>query len=410
MIGKSRVQRATSRAGLSLLEVLFSIGVALIGLLGVAALLPLAVYYMGRGSVADNAAIFGRSAVSAFKSRQMHRNTMWAVWNPGANAFVMFFASPAVIIDPLLFPSPLVGGGPSFCIDPLYLSRSVRDGNPPPSLFPAVPVSSTVEPRMARVTLRSAPGAPPLLSPNTPNPLFTMPSIVAEELFMLTDQHVYLLPRDRTLPPVPGFSVDPNTNQPEKRQYDPNLSWFATLTPIVSPAGGFFDDSDLYLLSIVVVESRDLRTDINENLTDRPIERVVDVHFHGNASTGDWAGGSVVLVNRPGRPESDLEVRPGDWLMLGGRLNNTGSPGPAVFRWYRVLSADRDSTELTGPVAANLFPTPSLANPRMYREVVLHGTDWNPNAVLQTQATILSGVTAVLEKIVRIETSSLWTR
>jgi hypothetical protein len=385
MIGKSRVQRATSRAGLSLLEVLFSIGVALIGLLGVAALLPLAVYYMGRGSVADNAAIFGRSAVSAFKSRQMHRNTMWAVWNPGANAFVTFLASPAAI-DPLLFPSPLVGVGPSFCIDPLYVSRSVRDGNPPPSLFPAVPVSSTVEPRMARVTLRSAPGAPPLLSPNTPNPLFTMPSIAAEELFMLTDQHVYLLPRDRTLPPVPGFSVDPNTNQPEKRQYDPNLSWFATLTPIVSPAGGF-NDSDLYLLSIVVVESRDLRTDINENLTDRPIERVVDVLF----PTGDWAGGSVVLVTRPNRPESDVEVRPGDWLMLGGRLNNAGSPGPAVFRWYRVLSADRDST---GPS----------------REVVLHGTDWNPNAVLQTQATILSGVTAVLEKIVRIETSSLWTR
>jgi len=366
MIGKSRVQRATSRAGLSLLEVLFSIGVALIGLLGVAALLPLAVYYMGRGSVADNAAIFGRSAVSAFKSRQMHRNTMWAVWNPGANAFVTFLASPAAI-DPLLFPSPLVGVGPSFCIDPLYLSRSVRDGNPPPSLFPAVPVSSTVEPRMARVTLRSAPGGPPL------------PAIVAEEWFMLTDQHVYKRQPDRTSLPEPFISSG-------KRQYDPNLSWFATLTPIVSPAGGF-NDSDLYLLSIVVVESRDLRTDINENLTDRPIERVVDVLF----PTGDWAGGSVVLVTRPNRPESDVEVRPGDWLMLGGRLNNAGSPGPAVFRWYRVLSADRDST---GPS----------------REVVLHGTDWNPNAVLQTQATILSGVTAVLEKIVRIETSSLWTR
>jgi hypothetical protein len=323
-----------------LLEVLFSIGVALIGLLGVAALLPLAVHYMGRGSVADNAAIFGRSAVSAFKARQMLRPTMWAASN----------------LDP-----NIVGIPPSFCIDPLYISRS---GNTGPSLFPAVRVYSPEEPRMARVTLRIAPGGPPL------------PAIVAEEWFMLTDQHVYKRQPDRTSLPEPFISSG-------KRQYDPNLSWFATLTPIVSPAGGF-NDSDLYLLSIVVVESRDLRTDItlNENRNDRPIERVVDVLF----PTGDWAGGSVVLVTRPNRPESDVEVRPGDWLMLGGRLKKAGSP--AVFRWYRVLSADRDST---GPS----------------REVVLHGTDWDPNAVLKTQATILNGVTAVFEKIVRIETSSL---
>lgn len=402
------------RDGVSLLEVLISIFTALVGLLGVAALMPLAIYYLARGSTMDNAAAFGRSAISDFKSRHMQRQNAWAIWNPGVGAFVPFQPNPAVI-PPTAPAGPLALQAASFCLDGLYVSRAVRDGNLPSNLFPAVPTTAPDEARMARVTLRSRPGVPPITPLSNPNPLFALPYTSAEQIFMVTDQHNYTLPRDRTLPPIPEIStfVDPNgVVQPEKRQFNPALSWFATLTPIVSANGGF-PQSDLYTLSVVVVESRDLRTDTTQNLSDEPIERVVDVFFHsitgptGNP-IGDWGAGSVVFMPRPGRPESDLNVRPGTWVMLAGRLIdlNSGNLGAGVFRWYRVLSADRDSSTLSSPTG--LYPAPPA--PGQYREVVLHGVDWNPNLVARTQAVLVSGVVAVFEKTVRMETSSLWTR
>ncbi|GIW91176.1 MAG: hypothetical protein KatS3mg109_1608 [Pirellulaceae bacterium] len=405
-----RVARASAgrlrTRGVTLLEVLISMGIAFIGLLGVAAMLPVAIYYLNRGVVADNAAVFGRSAVSEFKARQMSRANMWAVWNPNTNAFVAFRAEPAET-QPLNFVSPLVGQAASFCIDGLMLARCVRDGNVPPSFFPAVPFGVD-ETRMARVTLRTQPGASPIIPPGNPNPLFTIPYLTADEIFFLTDQLSFTRPKDRTLPPVPDISLDANSF-PEKRQFDPNLSWFATLSPIVGPSGGN-PLSDMYTLSIVVVEARDMRSDMSLNNSDEPVERVVDVYFHrapgAAVPTGDWAGGSVVLVSRPNRSEKDLEVRPGHWVMLSGRF----APGGAsVFRWYRVVSADRDTSVLTAADVALLYPpTASVGGP--YREVALQGLDWNPNAVVRTQATIISGVVAVLEKTVRIESSSLWTR
>ncbi len=404
----SRWQTADcNRNAVTLLEVLIAMGIAFIGLLGVAAMLPLAIYYLNRGVVADNAAVFGRSAVSSFKARQMHRATMWAVWNPSANAFVAFRAEPTEA-QPLTFPSPLVGQAASFCIDGLLLARCVRDGNVPPSFFPAIGFGPD-EPRMARVTLRTQPAAPSIVPPGNPNPLFTIPYLTADEIFLFADQLSFTRPKDRTLPPVPVISLDVN-NSLEKRQYDPNLSWFTTLSPIIGPSGGN-PMSDMYTLSVIVVEGRDLRTDMLLNNTDEPIERVVDVLFQKTPQTtqGDWAGGSVVLVPRPGRPETDLDIRPGQWLLLGGRFSPNGA---SVFRWYRVLSADRDTGVLTAADASNLYP-PALASAsvnRPYREVTLEGLDWNPNLVIRTQATLLNGVVAVLEKIVRIETSSLWTR
>ena len=49
-----------ARAGISLLEVMFSIGVVMIGLLGIAALLPVAGMQARKGAVADAAARLGR--------------------------------------------------------------------------------------------------------------------------------------------------------------------------------------------------------------------------------------------------------------------------------------------------------------------------------------------------------------
>ncbi len=404
-------RRAARRRGISLLEVMFSIGVAFVGLVGVTALLPLAAYRMGRGVSADTATAFGRSAVAEFDVRGMSRRDMWAVWNPdpNVNAFVPFVNDPSLWGWPVSFPTPLLGTGASFCLDPQYLARAVDDGNVPPSLFPAVPTAVTPlnqseEPRMARITLRTTPNAPAAIG-GSPNPLFTLPKITADEVFFLNDELLFTLPKDQTAFPVGAFTNNP-AGQLEKRQYAGSMSWMATLSPILSAAGGPIQEN-LYTLSVVVFEGRRLDTDttINANIDEEPIERVVNVPVFAGLGEG---GGDVTLATRPGRPDTDLDdLRPGMWVMLGARLKDPASPtipGAAVFRWYRIGAVDSEKVYDT---SNTLHPTVNVWG----RSVFLEGGDWNPSplAAFPTQATIISGVVAVFEKTIRLENSSMWT-
>lgn len=370
----SRARIHSRRQGVSLLEVMFSIGVAFVGLLGVTALIPVAVHYMGRGITADKVAAFGRSAISEFDIRHMHNPQMWLM-PVGQNAFVSFQTDPALTLPDPNTPAPwrpYVGNAQmaraaSFCIDPLFVSKVVPDlagwsvgQQPPVDMFPAVEITTPVtEARMARVTLRIAPG-----------PTFGfMGSLQAEDIFYLTDDLVFDRPRDRTLPPIPEMGMG------AKRQFDGTLSWLATLTPVLLPASPA-SQQDLYTLSIVVLERRKLdATEGNERLVN-----VVD--FGG----GGEAGGDMTFAKRlPVSPDSDLELRAGDWVMLSGRLAN----GTSLFRWYRIAAADPD---IQGG----------------QRAVFLHGADWPAALVSQTQATIISGVVAVFEKTIRLEGASLW--
>ncbi|MBM4000998.1 MAG: hypothetical protein FJ297_15905 [Planctomycetes bacterium] len=407
--GNERTNERAARRGVTLLEVMFSIGVATVGLLSVIALFPLGAYRMRKGIASDRAGAMGQSAVAEFDVRGMGRPDMWAVWNPnaGVNAFVPFVSNPAVWALPVAFPVPLTGVGASFCIDPQYVARAVNDGHTLPTLFPDVPTAvlpldQSPEPRMARVTLRTTPGASPVLAGN-PNPLFTIPRTVADEIFFLNDDLLFERPTDATQPPVGVFSYDLNAN-PEKRQYEGSMSWLATLSPILAATGGPAHEN-LYTLSIVVFENRNLDTDIKANVdvTMEPIETVLNVPIFSGLGGG---GGDVTFATRPGRPKEDLEqIRPGSWVMLGARLRDPetpATPGAAVFRWYKIESVDAESVLDT---TQTLDPNYDVWG----REVFLDGGDWNPNVAFPTQATILSGVVAVFEKTIRLENSSLWT-
>ena len=94
-----------SRRGITILEVLFSMGVIAIGLLGVMAIVPVALNQVGRGEVADQSARAGLNALREFETRGMARADQWVAfhlqgrwdrvtWSPGIDVLSWLGANP----------------------------------------------------------------------------------------------------------------------------------------------------------------------------------------------------------------------------------------------------------------------------------------------------------------------------
>jgi hypothetical protein len=251
---------------------------------------------------------------------------------------------------------------------------------------------------MPRITLASV---------STPN--VVLAPIVARELFLSDDDLIFDLPGDRTLGPVQNFMYQNAAPAvPLKLSSEGNLSWMATVVPRLDrvfqqPAGHVLTDE--YTLSVIVLHRRavDLFNPVNgDPLPESEIgERVVQAVIFYSGSPA-FAGGDVVLATRPGRPADDLELRSGDWVMFSGDKvvvdASTVPPTPMgpvrVHKWYRVVQAGGD-----------IQPDGAVWT----REVTVVGPDWDNAEVSGTQVTIVRGVVEVLEKTIRLETSSMWT-
>src|SRR5690606_7824428 len=124
------------RQGIGLLEVLISIGVVALGLLGVIALIPLAQHRAIQGAVNDRAALVGRRAFREFRIRGMDRPRTW------------FERQPGDVIDPTS--GQLLRR--AWLLDPLgYAAYAGQDAQ---TVFPADPNCPVVN-RLQRVTLRA---------------------------------------------------------------------------------------------------------------------------------------------------------------------------------------------------------------------------------------------------------------
>ncbi len=221
-----------------------------------------------------------------------------------------------------------------------------------------------------------------------------MTAAQAEEIFVSKDALVLNLPSDRAQSPVQVFGEvrDDSVSPPvfkrlhTRRQFEGNISWLATVAPVISSS-----DRDLYTLSIVVFHNR--------SVTDTTAEHVVDVR---SFIADGLAGGDVTLQSTS---PDDLELQAGNWVML----MDFASTGVPYFRWYHVLATE-ESAQPTG------------ANWR--RDVTLHGADWPSNLVRSTntywssappppgvsptRVAVVDNVVAVYEKTIRLETYNLW--
>lgn len=399
--GHSRLSaRARScRGGLSLLEVMFAMGIIAVGLLGVLTILPVAGMRTTRGTVTDAADRLGRNAVREFDLRMMRQPNMWTRLNMVTSQYGPYPYQATPPVAPL---ERVCLESRSFCIDPLFIATPLATSVTDPTIAEAFPyyppLNANAETRMKRISLRPY--------PNAMNSSGTLPEGMslaqALQIFTSWDDLVFDLPKDDPLAvPVQNFGDPSDLTQSTRRQAMGKFSWLATLTPKQDLRMDQANhNTDQYILSIVVFHGRDMSMTIAKTNyeTDGPDnERLLDVAgFDGSG----YGGGEVRLETRTGRPVQDLALRTGDWVMLSAKVGTGTSSNPLhYFRWYRVLSAE-DAVDGTGPWTRN---------------VTLQGTDWDLPALLLTsgpvvtQATVLNNVVAVYEKTIRLETSSLWT-
>lgn len=393
-----------ARQGLTILEVLMAIGVAIIGLFGVWALIPLAGQRTQNALLQDDKSALGRSAFREFEVRGARESDTWLM-----SAKRLSGGLPANRL--VRVPETFMMGGKSFCIDPHLFAEQIAVSGASDSVmtFPSPSVMSTLPPRpspplpnptMVRLTLLRSPASRlPVPLPNrnagTPLPTFKsdpknyteMSLSQATLVFQGVDDIIVNRNEDETLPAVQQYLRNtPNqpissTNPATRRASEGRISWMATLVPTNS------SDADSYHLSVVIFNGRQVADPLTQQEFAYEVVRPtasVPSSTPGNGFPGAGFGGGEVVIKTP----VGVEFQRNDWVMLARRVGN-------YFAWYRVVAVDEDKSDGV-------------------TYVTLTGQDWNtggPNPQQDNVQTLLyyvKGVVAVYEKTVRLETSSLW--
>lgn len=333
------------RSGVTILEVLFAIGIVTIGILGTMATLVVAGRQAADAVSMDGADRVGRNAIREFQVRSMN-----VARGPRGTWSIPFTATVKPYVDAV----PVAGR--AYCLDPLYVAQ--HGTGTPHRWFPAFSPGAVPGARMHRASLRPVPGDQQML------PLLPIGTAMASSIFVARDDMAFDLPDDRTLPPVQTWDRDSLGNA-ENRSYSGAFSWFATIQ--ADHVGLDYANVDF-----VVCHRRDLSEP----------ERLLDV------TTID--GDAIRVAARGGQPDTDLELRERSWIMLAG----TDSNGVERFSWQRVLN-------LRDPLPAGVVDYDGQVFPVTTRWVSVAGREWDISPS-DTRVAVVSGVVAVYEKTIRM--------
>ncbi len=395
--------------------------------------------------------------VEEIDMRGYRRPDMWLVWSPipGANRFTPFRPGPGLAnwqvwnfaTGSYVSANSLSGNIPgnpgalrgnmvqAFCIDPRFLNDNIQNllgaspplialpstlGTPRSSFFPYYPPNHPTAmgaaiPRMTRITVKASPTSNNLLSFSQANRIFVSDDDLAVEF-----------PKDENVNSfIHGFNegedggwgvadVDDDGQNGiddygeagavgsddviENRTAWGRYSWIATLAPKLDLTQAARSREE-YTLSVVVFHKRDASMTIDDKN-----EAVANV---ASFVSGGFGGGEVILEATDSAEDEHIlgGLRRNTWIMLAA----DSIAGP-IFRWYRVSSADSDQAREPSTIGYN---GGSLV---WRRQLTLEGTDWTRPEwqgaipLFRTQATLMSGVVAVYEKTIRLESSSLWSQ
>lgn len=444
----TRTPRAYRRSGLSIIEVLVSIGILVLGLLGVVALIPIAAQHLRRGMALDDATAVSRGGLAEFQARGGNNIQKWlrSLPNPPGTPFqpvggvmnsLTGIQTSAPFYSDGTTPNPFYAA-PSwaFCIDPMmYETVIVQDGtNRDTAFFPYQGNGSALDlptiragqqrsnfGRMLRVTLNWNPADwRNLAAATTQNlnvGLANSMCVSADDLLLSRpgdDQLSITVSQDES--PASQFDVtmsswDDTSSTPVKRNAEGKMSWFATMVPL---PGSVADGARYYTLSIAVCERRDMvidatRVDLtsigDQQQQDVESERTCGVRFIG----GGLNGGEVQLVSHDPDPNRGLKslarLREGNWILISGPGPNDPTTNPGVpndpldrtghiFYWYRISSIEQD---------------PTLVSGQAIRNATLRGPDWpvgvsysNFGATFDGEAIIPSNVINVFEHTIEL--------
>ncbi|HAL13281.1 MAG TPA: hypothetical protein DCP67_05665 [Planctomycetaceae bacterium] len=415
--------------GITLVEVLFAVGIIVVGLLGMAGLLAVAGSEMRKGLNADAMSTVANNASSEFDIRSMRSTSLYLRYNRASARFQGFTPGPGMsfCIDPGFIayrtaqvPDPVNTGNtvPGIPVNPLQQNQTLLPFQGSGDYFPYSPITTdptlNLEARMPRITLRRTVGGGP------------MGLLQAGELFVGHDDLSYQR-NDALVAPSQIYATDASANR-IKRLNLGQYTWFATVTSEITGATSTGLENDRFILSIVVLEGRDFRDTYHVGLDGEPgdagtdddgntlTDDVLELGYAGSDDkysysleservvevviTGSGISGGEVMLKAP--TAAQLTLRPSDWIMLSAN-SSVGS----IFRWYRVSYTESE---------VKLVADPSNGNPLYYkRNAVLEGADWNrpewfPNQTLfyPTQATIMNDIIGVYQRPIRLENTSLY--
>ena len=352
---------SSKRHGLSVIEVLTSIVVALIGVFGVLAMIPFSVKQTQTGLDQDAATSLARSALSNFETSGYKIVSTTTV--PATNNQLNW----ALLDGTRVTAAPGAVTGDLICIDPL----AIAEGSP--STFPFNCNINAPELTMPPVTL---------IRPDQ-NP-FSVAD--ARRMFRLTDDLVFEESDDPTdqdadlNPPVQIFNEAAGGGF-LNRQSVGAVSWCAVVQPVAHDPNA--EEFDTYKFNVLVFK-----------------DRLLDASATMEAATvlAPAAGSTSSLLSNvtiPGALSTD--VRRNDWVMLINRANAVGGTDSIARRTSMVFAR---ITNLVSDNKNTVDPSDDTST------FTLDGPDFK--FVNTTYVVYLRDVVAVYPRTIKLESSSEW--
>jgi type II secretory pathway pseudopilin PulG len=405
-----------SRSGITLLEVLISIGVLSVGVLGAASLLPMATYFQNETAKFDRGGALAQQAVHDLQIKNYLSPRRWIFVDPSSpngaspsswfgiaslSATANFFQS-AFVIDPLGWAyAAQAGPAGSFpCYFPAFPSQLP---NPPGT------AAGTTTPVIFRAGITANDYWPPAATMPVATPI-PMQFSVADRLMRSNDDVLFEYdptslramkqavgqPDDFDHRPMAITSTGLNIPSASSPDFTGEFSWLATVSRVPSDMkSGGVGAANLhrFQVAVVVLQKRDptLWTGAGGiTLEKPPSERQVYAMFTqyggiGSSSTAPFYGGGGVqlyvyeasaspAVGLPSRHWLD-GIKPNTYLMLAANFTDsgvwTGDPPYPRLAWYRILNVDDGPNQDT-----NYTPPGGATTTRWFRNITISGTDW----------------------------------
>lgn len=394
------------RSGVTLVEVLISMTILAIGLLGAAAMFPVGGYFMQKGEIADRSAAIAQAAFADLVARGDLNPENWQVWHPdnttgyipmgqfardwmvnnrNANDFQINMNQDAgfvYIIDPLGTASGIRNGVTASRMSkaPIDADSSVADVTTIPS----------VDEQSEDLWTNQFPGWPVKRLSSSATKVGNVPSEpIAQSIYSSSDDLAFSVD-DQDVPTRqrvvgPDTDGDGNPDSALARESRGDYSWMAMVAPTTSearealaldPSAHYFD------VSVIVFYKRPISNiETSERLT------------RGKVISRGTGGGEILIAklqNDPGDPFEELKT--GQWVMVSGPHPTSTEARPLFFtQWYRVLAID---DQVRG----------DLTNSETQRLIGLRGPDWPWNAGGSVRVGLFPGAVAVHTKTMRLET------
>lgn len=403
------------RRGISLLEVLVAIFITAVGLLAVAALIPVGTFYVGEANKNVRGWDMAQVAYRAITVHDMLDRNRWV----DGGGFPAQQPGEVFVIDPIYFArnggiwqTPITSQPQ--CWFPYAAADSVEQGLPRPyqvarlsinawSNGKAVLLTTDTPPRRLPIPMTSAApamfaepfddqngngvrdGGEPFRDLPTAAARLNVPlgngrwddrSHFAEKVFSGRDDLVFTAPADRQQRPFPVNMVEPYTDansdgawQPGEPFTDLNGNGQWDNQSVVDPSAGDYSwmitgefgqlNERSCSISVVVFYMRQVSF---APLAAIPGERTVFADLQDGTAEGGRYALLHYTASSPGATDY-LNIKAGEWIALHGVLNST--PPRKTLRWHRIVSVGDIEDDL--PVAGQ----PQVKR----RRVVLAGPD-----------------------------------